>query len=47
MPYHSLGEAHRRLSAHLGGDRPIAKSSYPGLLPLVATMARSTMVRGG
>jgi len=43
MPYHSLGEAHRRLSAHLGAGSTYAQTSYPGLMPLVARLARSTM----
>jgi len=43
MPYHALGEAHRRLSRHLGVDSTFAKASYPGMLPLVARIARSTM----
>ena len=45
MPYHSLGEAHRRLSKHLGAQSTYEKASYPGLLPLVGRIARSTMVR--
>jgi fatty acid desaturase len=44
LPYHSLGEAHRRLSAHLGQDSTYAKSSYPGLLTLLGSLARSTML---
>jgi fatty acid desaturase len=43
LPYHALGEAHRRLSAELGANSTYQKSSYPGLLPLVARLARSTM----
>ncbi|MCB2079168.1 MAG: fatty acid desaturase [Novosphingobium sp.] len=43
MPYHSLSEAHRRLSAHLGTDTTYAMASHPGLLPLIARLARSTM----
>ena len=46
VPYHSLGEAHRRLSARLGAASTYPKASYPGLFPLVARIARSTMVRG-
>ncbi len=45
MPYHSLGEAHRRLSKHLGAQSTYEKASYPGLLPLVGRIARSTMMR--
>jgi fatty acid desaturase len=43
MPYHSLGEAHRRLAAHLGTDSTYQKSNYAGMMPLVARIARSTM----
>ena len=46
MPYHSLGEAHRRLLAHLGQNSTYARANYPGLLPLVGRIVRSTMVRG-
>lgn len=44
MPYHALGEAHRRLSAHLGAGSTYAKASYTGFLPLLGKIARSTMV---
>lgn len=43
MPYHSLGEAHRRLRAQLGGESTYEQANYPGLLPLVGRLARSTM----
>ncbi|MDE8652391.1 fatty acid desaturase family protein [Novosphingobium album (ex Liu et al. 2023)] len=46
VPYHALGEAHRRLAAHLGAQSTFERASYPGLFPLVARLARSTM-RGG
>lgn len=42
-PYHSLPEAHRRLRAHLGGEGTYVRANYPGLAPLVAKIARSTM----
>ena len=45
MPYHSLGEAHRRLSAHLGPDSTYARSSHGGMAPLVVRIARSTLSR--
>ncbi|WP_338467418.1 fatty acid desaturase [Novosphingobium sp. ZN18A2] len=45
MPYHSLGEAHRRLVAHLGADSTYEKSNYPSLPPLVVRLVRSTMIR--
>ena len=44
LPYHALGEAHRRISAALEGESPYHKASYPGLPGLVAKIARSTMV---
>lgn len=43
MPYHSLPEAHRRISAHLGAGSTYERSTHPGMLPLVAKIARSTM----
>lgn len=44
MPYHSLGEAHRRLLAHLGADSTYTQANYGGMLPLVGRIARSTMI---
>jgi fatty acid desaturase len=46
MPYHALGECHRRLIAHLGAGSTYDKANYPGLLPLVGKIARSTMKLG-
>ncbi|MEO5587193.1 MAG: fatty acid desaturase [Novosphingobium sp.] len=46
MPYHSLGEAHRRLHDQLGQESTYAKGNYPGLAPLVGKIARSTMRLG-
>lgn len=43
MPYHALGEAHRRLSARFGDGATYRKASYAGLLPLVSRLASSTM----
>ena len=43
MPYHSLPEAHRRLAAHLGADSTYHGANHPGMLVLVARIARSTM----
>ena len=43
MPYHSLGEANRRLRAHLGAGSTYERANYPGMLVLVARIARSTM----
>ncbi|MEN9718558.1 MAG: hypothetical protein RIQ99_1436 [Pseudomonadota bacterium] len=45
MPYHSLGEAHRRLLAELGGTSTYGQANYAGLLPLVGRLARSTMTQ--
>jgi fatty acid desaturase len=43
LPYHALGEAHRRLAAQLGPHSTYARASYPGMVPLIARIARSTM----
>lgn len=43
VPYHALGEAHRRLIATLDADSPYHKGNYKGMLPLVGKIARSTM----
>jgi fatty acid desaturase len=43
VPYHALGEAHRRLSAALDAQSPYHKASYRGLPGLVRRLARSTM----
>jgi fatty acid desaturase len=43
LPYHALGEAHRRLTAALDADSPYHKASYAGLPGLVGRIARSTM----
>jgi len=45
LPYHALGEAHRRITAELDALSPYHKASYPGLPGLVSKIARSTMVR--
>lgn len=44
MPYHSLDEAHRRITAHLGLSSTYQKANYAGLVPLVGRLARSTMM---
>ncbi len=46
MPYHSLGEAHRRLVAHLGDGSTYGEANHAGMMPLVARIARSTMRAG-
>jgi len=43
VPYHALGEAHRRLSAALSADSPYHKGNHAGLFPLIGKIARSTM----
>jgi fatty acid desaturase len=45
MPYHSLAEAHRRLSAHEAALQTYPQASYRGMMPLVGRIARSTMTR--
>ncbi|HEU0045208.1 fatty acid desaturase [Sphingomonas sp.] len=45
LPYHALGEAHRRLSGALDGESPFHKASYTGLPYLAAKIGRSTLGR--
>ncbi len=45
LPYHALGEAHRRITAALDVDSPYHKASYAGLPGLVGQIARSTMLK--
>lgn len=45
MPYHSLGEAHRRLRVHLEPGTTFWQASHKGMAPLLVRIARSTMVR--
>ncbi len=47
MPYHDLPEAHRRLARELGTDSTYEGANHPGLLVLVARIARSTMGKRG
>lgn len=42
VPYHALGQAHQRLSAELGVPSTYSQASYPGMMPLVARLIRST-----
>lgn len=42
VPYHSLGEAHRRLSAAVDAGSPYHKASYAGLPGLLDRLVRST-----
>jgi fatty acid desaturase len=39
VPYHNLGEAHRRLAAALDSSSPYFESNHRGLSPLVARLA--------
>jgi fatty acid desaturase len=43
LPYHALGEAHRRISAVLESGSPYHKASYPGMFGLVVRIGQSTM----
>jgi len=45
MPYHDLPEAHRRLARELGTGSTYEGANHPGMLVLVARIARSTMIR--
>jgi fatty acid desaturase len=45
MPYHSLGEAHRRLRQHFEVDTTFWQASHKGMTPLLVRIARSTMAR--
>ena len=45
LPYHSLAEAHRRLSDHAGAQVTYPGATYPGLWMLIGRIAKSTMVR--
>jgi fatty acid desaturase len=43
MPYHDLPEAHRRLARELGTGSTYEGANHPGMMVLVARIARSTM----
>ena len=43
LPYHALGEAHRRISAVLEPGSPYHKASYAGMFGLIVRIGRSTM----
>ena len=45
LPYHSLGEAHRRLTAHELARETYGRAHYRGMAPLVGKIAASTMRR--
>jgi len=42
LPYHALGEAHRRITNALGRESPYFRSNHRGLSPLVARLAVSS-----
>ena len=44
LPYHALGEAHRRITGALEQGSPYHKASYAGLPGLVNKIVRSTLV---
>ncbi|MGE5562570.1 MAG: fatty acid desaturase family protein [Bacillota bacterium] len=45
LPYHALGEAHRRLCKELESGSPYHASSHRGLTPLVRRLAASTLTK--
>jgi fatty acid desaturase len=45
MPYHSLGEAHRRLRAHFAPETTFWQANHKGMAPLLVRIARSTSGR--
>src|SRR5690348_3001441 len=45
LPYHALGEAHRRLCKELETESPYHASSHRGLSPLVRRLAASTLTK--
>jgi fatty acid desaturase len=45
LPYHSLGEAHRRLSKALTQESPYHRGNHAGLPSLIGRIAASTMSR--
>src|SRR3546814_17099824 len=47
MPYHSLGEAHQRLSRHLGLAKTYGQASSYGLMSLMSRLAGSTVRTSG
>ncbi|MEY2927294.1 MAG: hypothetical protein RL367_1771, partial [Pseudomonadota bacterium] len=47
LPYHALGEAHRRLAAALPGDGTYARANYKGLPGLAIKLIRGTFKGSG
>jgi fatty acid desaturase len=46
LPYHALGEAHRRLVANLVPETPYHRANYGGLFGLVKRLVQSTFTMG-
>lgn len=47
LPYHSLGEAHKRLSAAFGPGSTYQGANHAGMVGLIVKIAKSTMGRRG
>lgn len=47
LPYHSLAEAHRRMTKKLAPDTTYFKANYSGMMPLIAKIAKSSMGKRG
>jgi fatty acid desaturase len=43
LPYHALGEAHRRILTELGERSTYGNASHPGMLPLVRRITQTAM----
>ncbi|MDF0546000.1 fatty acid desaturase [Sphingobium sp. H39-3-25] len=43
VPYHALGQAHRRMVEVLGEQSTYQRGNYAGMMPLIGKIARSTM----
>jgi fatty acid desaturase len=46
LPYHAMGEAHRRLMAALPADSPYRRTVVRGFLPAMADLLRGAVARG-
>jgi fatty acid desaturase len=47
LPYHALGEAHRRLVKLLPTDNPVHRGNYGGLFGLVSRLMKASMAGAG
>jgi fatty acid desaturase len=47
LPYHALGEAHRRLSAELHAGSPYHKANHASLFGLICNITQSTLAKAG